>query len=212
MTLAVAPKTRDEQFAFLRDAHDGPLIWRRLCLALAHDAPGIPALAPSAHAAAVATPTEHRVTRVRDLRRGMLVYWANFHDDNPADHVTTMVGWRTPEPTDNVEDTLHWTNDMVRTGGVDLVRGSAFPDHWRAPFWMGATVVNGFYLPGYEPKAPTPPPAHQPAHIGEQLDIAISAVRRSLRYHRAHEHPNRVAALARDLQELKQTRAKFPRP
>lgn len=203
----VAPATRDEQFAWYRARAAGPAVWHDHCLSACRQAPGLPAVAPSAHAAAVMTPTAHRVTRVRDLRRSMVVYWANFQDDNPDDHVTTVAGWRTPEPTDDVDDLLTWTTD-VPTGGISLVRGSYFPEHWDAPFWMGGISLNGFYLPGFGP--PEPPPA--PAHLGAQFDVAITAVRRSLAYHRAHHHPARVAALVKDLAELKETRAKFPRP
>jgi hypothetical protein len=207
--LPAAPRTRAEQFQFLRDAHDGPLEWHALCLSLARQAPGLPGGIPSAHAAALMTPQAHRVHDVSKLRRGMVIYYADFNDDNPFDHVDTMAGWHTPSPTHDLHDTATWTNDIVRDGGVDLVRGDLVPQEWGDPFWFGAISLSGFMLPGYEdPRAPQP----TPLTIGQNLDDAIMAVRRGIRFHRREEHPKRVAALVKDLTELQETRKQFPRP
>lgn len=56
----------------------------------------------------------------------------------------------------------------------------------------------------------TPPP-RQPS-IGENLDQAITLIRKALRHHRVKGHQKITEALVRDLRELKQTRAKFPKP
>jgi hypothetical protein len=139
----------------------------------------------------------------------MAVYYADFNDDNPFDHVDTMAGWHTKQPTGNLHDTATWSNDIVRDGGVDLVRGDLVPAEWGDPFWFGAVSLNGFMLPGYEdPRAPAP----TPATIGHNLDDAIMAIRRGIRAHRAAGHPRRVAALLKDLAALQETRSHFPRP
>jgi hypothetical protein len=209
-TIPPAPRTREQQFTFLRDAHNGPEVWERACLSLARQAPGLPGGIPSAHAAALLTPTAHRIHDVSRIRRGMVIYFANFHDDNPEDHVVTAAGWHQGQVTDSLADVLAWSNDIVRTGGVDLVRASRFPDDWNAPFWFAAISLNGFMLPGY--KDPRATPDSPPPTIGHNLDDAIDAVRRAIRAQRAAGHPRRADALARDLAELKQTRAKYPRP
>jgi hypothetical protein len=205
VTYPPAPHTRPEQFAFLRDAHAGPLVWHRECLSLARQAPGLPGGIPSAHAAAVMTPAAHRIHDAAKITRGMFVYFANFHDDNPDDHVVTAAGWDSGHVTGQLHDLLTWSNDIVRTGGVDLVRADRFPDDWAAPFWFASISHAGFMLPGFtDPRGGAEP---DPEH---SLDVAISALRKSLRWHRAHHHPRRVAAISRDLAELKQTRRDHP--
>jgi hypothetical protein len=103
-------------------------------------------------------------------------------------------------------DTTVTEHDQVHP----LVRASRFPDDWNAPFWFAAISLNGFMLPGY--KDPRATPDSPPPTIGHNLDDAIDAVRRAIRAQRAAGHPRRADALARDLAELKQTRAKYPRP
>lgn len=199
-----APRTRAEQFAFLRDAHDGAQVWKALCLSLTRQAPGLPALHASAAAAAAATPGRYRVRDVRDLRRGMVAYFDDPTDDNKFGHSVTVAGWADSTPTDDLADLLTWTNDAKRPGGVDLVRASFFPDRWGDAFQFGATMLNGFDLPGYEngrQKVPS---------LGGALDRAISDVRRAMAEQRAKGHPRVVAALARDLAELRETRKQFP--
>lgn len=201
-----SPRTRAEQMAFLRDAHKGPLVWRRLCQSLTRQAPGLPAVYGSARAALLAMPTTYRVTHIEDLRRGMSLGFGTPTDDNPFDHIVTVAGWD-KEPSDNLDDLFTWTNDALRPGGVDLVRASFFPEHWGDPFMWGGTSLNGYDLPGYQRPKPTPPPVT----VGARLDHAIADLRKAIRHHRAAGHPAIVNALVRDLRELKETRARFPK-
>lgn len=200
-----APATRAEQFQFLRDAHDGPPVWGALCLSLARQAPQLPPVYPSARAAADAVPVSQRITRVGALRRGMVAFFGSPTDSNPYDHVVTVAGWATPDPTDSLDDLLVWTNDALRPGGVDLVRASFFPEHWGDPLMFGSTSVNGYDLPGYDHGE-----ARTPGHIGVRLDAAMRSIRRAIAHHRAHGHRRIVAALTRDLAELRETRTLFP--
>lgn len=198
-----APATRPEQFQFLRDAHDGPLIWKGFCLRLAREAAQLPAVHPSALAAAHATPAAHRVREVSGLRRGMVAYFDDPRDGNPFAHVATVAGWDGGKVTDSLDDVLMWSNDAARTGGVDMVRGSFFPEKWGDAFMFGATSLNGFDLPGYNNGAP------RLASLAGALDRAIADLRRAIREHRAAGHHRLVAALSRDLDEVKQTRDRF---
>lgn len=213
--MAHSPANRAQQFAFLRDAHEGPDVWRGLCQSLARQAARLPAVAPSAAAAAAMTPARLRVHDIADVRRGMVAFWGTPHDDNPFDHVTTVAGFDGPHTLDAM---LNWTNDAVEAGSVDLVRGSFFPDRWGDPFMFAAPVLNGFWLPGYGPEPDAP-------GIGPNLDAAIAAqregiaaVRKAIRHHRAAKHPKRVAALADNLAEMREaltalekTGKRFPR-
>lgn len=198
-----SPVTRPEQFAFLRNAHEGPLIWERACLQVTRTAAGLPAVQPTARAAAYATPRGHRVREVHDLRRGMALYFGDPNDSNPADHVVTVAGWRTPEPTDDLDDLLTWTNDAQRVGGIDLVRASFFPREWGDPMMFGAVSLNGFDLPGYQTGRPAPPT------LAGALDRAIADTRAALREHREAGHRRLVEELAQALAELKDARKKF---
>lgn len=205
-----APHTRQEQFQFLRDAHAGPDVWRRLCLSLARQAAGLPVVAPSAAAAAAMTPKHLRITDLSKVTRGMVAYWGTPTDDNPSDHITTVTGWD-----DNggrtLDDMLNWTNDAKAPGSVDLVRGSFFPARWGDPFMFASPVLGGFWLPGFGPQEPVEKPRPVPS-IGPLLDQAMAALRKEIRLHREAGHPIRVKALTEDLRELRETRRRFPRP
>lgn len=205
-TLPAAPRTRAEQFQFLRDAHDGPNVWHGQCLRLTHEAPGIPAGVPTALAAAIMVPQADRVHQVHNFRRGMSLFYDDPADDNPFAHVGTVAGWFTKQPTGNLHDVALWSSDILRDGGVDLVRADLITTAWGDPYLYASRSLNGYALPGYHQDTT------KPLTIGQNLDAAIDAVRRALRFHRAKGHPLRAAALAADLAELKQTRAKYPNP
>lgn len=203
-----SPRTREQQFAFLRAAHEGPLVWRALCLALARQAAGLPAVYPSALAAQLATPDAYRVRDVSDLERGMVVYFSDPYDSNPYDHVATVAGWRAGTKTRDLGNLLTWTNDAVRSGGVDLVAASFYPERWVDPFQIGSTWLNGRMLPGFSasPDAPEEPPAPT---VGAGLDRAIETLKRVRRRHREQGNDRIARALSRDLKELRETRQKF---
>ncbi|UQS95202.1 cell wall-associated hydrolase [Pseudanabaena phage Pam4] len=225
MTAPSAPHTRAEQFQFLRDAADGPLVWLALCQSLVRQAAGLPAVYPSAIAAQNATPQAFRVHDVADLARGMVAFYDDPQDTNPYGHVVTVAGWHgcegcprnAPDPADHkhtglLSDVLVWSNDAARKGGVDLVRANFFPDRWGDRFQFGATWLNGYMLPGYpveEPPEPTPAP--EPT-VGGRLDRAIETLKAARRYHREQGNDRIVRALSRDLKELRETRQKFGGP
>lgn len=202
-----APRNSDQAAAFLRAAHDGPLVWRALCLKLQRQARGLPAVYPSALSAALATPLSERVTRVSDLRRGMVAYSDDPNDSNPFGHVYYIAGWDGPR--DDPKNCLTWTNDARRQGGVDLVPLSFFRDQWGDRFQFGATWLNGYNFAEFD-KAPAPDPGR--GTIGGNLDHAIEDIRKAMRWHRGQGNTAIVNALAADLAALKETRNRFPKP
>jgi hypothetical protein len=200
-----APRTRSEQFGFLRAAHDGPHVWHRECLSLTRQAPGIPGGIPSARAAMLMVPTSDRIHHVHGLRRGMVLFFDDPNDDNPFGHVVTVAGWHTTQPTDSLDDVLTWSADVPHDAGeVGLVRASFFTSQWGVPMVYGSTSLNGFDLPGYGRAATTP--VRQAPSLQDTLDAAITAVRHGIRAQRQKGHQRKVRALTRDLRELQDTR------
>lgn len=202
MSTPTSPRTREQQFAFLRDAHDGPPNWRALCLSLARQAAGLPAVYPSARAAMEATPSTYRRT-LAQAERGMVAYFADPTDGNPYDHIVTVAGWaQGPRTLDNL---LVWSNDAARSGGVDLVRASFFPSRWGDPFAFATPWLNGYLLPGFgagsAPEEPAKPDPNRPT-LGANYAAAIEDVTRALRRHRKAGHLQLAARLERDLERM----------
>lgn len=183
---------RDTQgtMEFLRRASEGPLTWKAKCLMLARMARDLPAVYPSAFAAQLATPEEFRVYGPDNVRRGMVAFYDDPHDSNPSGHITTVVGF------DRDGDQIDWTNDMLRTGGVNKVKASLFPSKWGDGFQFAATWLNGQELT-----------AHKPVPVlsaDKRLKHAIEDLERLRDKHRG-DHPRVVKALTRDIRELKET-------
>lgn len=205
MTTPNAPRTRPQQFAFLREQVAGPLKWRRLCLSLARQAPRLPAIYPSARAAMLATPKDRRYP-LAEARRGMVAYFSDPNDSNTADHIVTLAGWDGKQR--DLDDLLTFTNDAKRSGGVDVVRASFFPQHWGDPFVFATDWLNGYDLPGYDDDAkPTPAPGRET--LGANYDHAIEDLRREMRKQRAAGNTTLVNMLAKDLAHMKRAAARF---
>jgi len=101
-----------------------------------------------------ATPKEHRFTRVRDLRRGMKLFFDDPHDSNTAGHIVTMIGRVKGYDPDSLDDVLVETNSVVR-GQLVVVRGSYFKAHWGDSFQFGTDYLNGVEFDYYQkPKPP----------------------------------------------------------
>lgn len=148
-----------------------------MCLKICRTAHGKAAVFPSAIAAQNATPAAHRVHKVRDLRRGMVIYYDESGDSNRFGHVVTMIGRVKGANLDSLHDILVETND-VKTNEVVVVRGDYFPQHWGDPFVFGATWLNGSeidFAGRTQPKPPPPAPEPEPTR-GEKVDAAIEKV------------------------------------
>lgn len=89
-----------------------------------------------------ATPKEHRITRVRNLRRGMKLFFDDPHDSNTAGHIVTMIGRVKGFDWDSLDDVLVETNSVV-SGQLVVVRASYFKQHWGDSFQFGTDFLNG---------------------------------------------------------------------
>ena len=98
--------------------------WYRLCLALARAARNAPAGYPTAFSAQHATPEKYRVHDLSKVKRGMVAYFDNPHDDNPFGHIVTVQG------RSKAGELFCWSNDVNGPGMVSLVQLSYFPSHW----------------------------------------------------------------------------------
>lgn len=116
-----------------------------MCLKVCRDARAIGPVYPSAKVAQDATPEKYRVYKVRDLRRGMVLYFDDPNDWNRYGHVATMIGRVPGFDPDDLNDVLVETNS-VKKGELVVVRASYFQKYWGDPFRFGATYLNGMVL------------------------------------------------------------------
>lgn len=116
-----------------------------MCLRICRTARNLPAVYPSAVVSQKATPDEHRVHKVADLRRGMVGYFDDPNDSNQFGHIATMIGRVKGADPDDMHATLWETNSVVH-GQVVVVRGDYFAQHWGDRFVFGATWLNGSVL------------------------------------------------------------------
>jgi len=195
--MTVAPKNTEAAALFLRDAHDGPLKWKALCLKLQRQARGLPIVYPSALTAALATPKTERVTNVKDLRRGMVAYSDDPNDSNPFGHIYFIAG------RDSDGRVLTWTNDAIRSGGVDVVPLDWYATNWGDHFQFGATWLNGFDFSEFDK-----PPVETRGTLGDNYRHAMDDVRRVIKYHKDAGHTILVRKLEKDLAVMERRLAK----
>jgi hypothetical protein len=116
-----------------------------MCLKVCRTARDIGSMFLSAKQAQDATPAEHRVQNVANLRRGMVLYFDDPNDSNPFGHIVTMIGRVKDAERNSLNDILVRTNS-VQSGRVVVVRASYFQQHWGDEFRFGATWLNGVEL------------------------------------------------------------------
>ena len=126
-----------------------------MCLKVCRTARDIGARFLTAKQAQDATPKEHRVYKVRNLRRGMIAYFDTVGDSNTAGHIVTIMGRVKGADLDDLHDVIVETNS-VKSGELVRVRGDYFGTHWGDKFQFGATWLNGVELDWPKPK-PKPP-------------------------------------------------------
>jgi hypothetical protein len=135
-----------------------------------------------------AVPKGLRVTRVRDLRAGMKLFFDDPHDSNTAGHIVTMIGRVRGGNWDSLDDVLVATNSVVANSLV-VVRASYFKTHWGDSFQFGAGWINGIELdyPGWKtdgrgaevkpeppkPKKDTAPRVENFRQSGNEWDLNI---------------------------------------
>lgn len=116
-----------------------------MCLKIARSARDIAARFLTAKQAQDATPREHRVYRVADLRKGMVLYIDDPNDSNTAGHIVTMMGRVRNANVNDLHDVLVKTNS-VKANELVTVRADYFTHHWGDQFQFGATILNGVEL------------------------------------------------------------------
>lgn len=116
-----------------------------MCLKVSRTARNLGPKYLTAKAAQDATPLEHRVHEVRNLRKTMVLYYDDPHDSNRAGHVVTLIGRVPGFDPGSLRDLLVVTN-TVKANELVVVRGDYFEEHWGDEFQFGATWLNGFEL------------------------------------------------------------------
>lgn len=114
----------------------------RACLKICRTARNIPAKYLTARECMLATPEANRFYEVDELRRGMVVHYADPNDSNTADHIATVMGRVRGFDPDDLHDVLVKTNGVL-TNQLVVVRGDYFVEHWGDPFKFGANWING---------------------------------------------------------------------
>jgi hypothetical protein len=116
-----------------------------MCLKICRTARGIGSRYGSAKKAQDATPANHRVHKIANLRKGMVIYYDDPNDSNKFGHIVTMVGRAKGGDRNNLHDILVETNS-VKANEVVVVHGDYFPKNWGDKFQFGATWLNGMVL------------------------------------------------------------------
>jgi hypothetical protein len=187
-----APRNTEQTMAFLRrESEHETQDWTSRCLSLQRQARGLPGVYPSALAAQQATPKGERVTKIADLRRGMVAFFDDPNDSNPYGHIVGVVGWRQGSRRGNLDDLLTWTNS---SDDVIMARASLYPGSWGDAFRFGATWLNGYDFADFDK-----PPKPVRGKLGDNYRHAIADVERAIYEHRKLNHPVLVAALQQDL-------------
>lgn len=196
----IEPRNTEDTAAWLRNQHKiGSREWASLCLSAQRQARGLPAVYPSANAAAYATPEEERIYKVKDLRRGMVAYMDNKHDSRPFGHVFFIAG------RNKNNELMTWSTDAKVRGGIDMVPITFFKTNWNYEFMFGATWLNGYNFDEFD--KPVAPP-HR-TRLGDNYIHAIEDVEKAIFYHKKKRHTRLVELLEVDLQRMKENLAKY---
>lgn len=201
----VAPRNTRQAMAFLRAQHDQKKRWHQRCLQLQREARGLPPVYPTALSAALNTPASERIKSIKDLRRGMVAYFDDPHDKNPAGHIVGVAGWIPGKPKSNPDNLLTWSNDVRSgSGDVGLVGAGYFPKHWGDGFLFGSTWLNGYDFSEFD-KAP------RPTHptLGANYEAAMESMAKTIAYHKKKGHTALVRVLNADLAHMKKMHAQY---
>lgn len=164
--------------------------------------------APSALASQEQTPAKYRVKKVRDVRKGMVMYFDDPNDSNPFGHIVTVVGRVKGGDPDSLDSILVRTNS-VKSNSIVVVRASYFKQHWGDDFQFAATWLNGVAFPDFikEPVKEKPVKGgSNVVHAVEYLQKARDSHKRAARNAKTAstraKHERLARALARDIQTL----------
>lgn len=188
----LAPKDGEEAAAYLRNQHTSGIDWFRKCLILQRSARFIPAMYPTAVAAQEATPESERVYKIKDLRRGMVAFCDDPNDSNSAGHIFFIAGRHNDE-------ILTWSNDVKRTGGVDIVPLSFYTTHWGDKFQFGATFLNGYDFSDFNKPAR---PVKNFNTLGDRYEDAIDTLKGIRKDKEKRGADKMVRVLTRDIERM----------
>jgi hypothetical protein len=199
--------TTAEALAFLKREKSNPSrSWLGYCLMLQRMARDLPAVYPSALAAANATPVSERVAKVADLRQGMVAYSDDPHDSNPSGHIYFIAGWANgvTKSESNADRLFVFTNDAPKSGRVGVVPITYFRSYWGDSFQFGATWLNGYSFPDFDKAA-------EPVHptLGANYQHALDDIRKAIAHHQKKGDERIVKALQRDLDRMTRKFAKY---
>lgn len=191
----VAPNNSEKAAEYLKLQHSTDSDdWLRKCLVLQRSARGIPALAPTAYAAAMLTPESERIPNMKDWRRGMVGFSEDPNDPDDAGHVFYIIG-RTKN-----DVLLSWTNDMHEPGHVDVSRVSLYETAWHHRIMFAATWLNGYDFSDFnEP----PKPVKNYNTLGDRYADAIDELIRIRERKEKKGAKKVVAVLNRDIARMR---------
>lgn len=178
------------------------------CLQVCRTARDIAARYPSALVAALATPEEHRIYKIEDLRQGHVLYFDDQRDSNPFGHIVTLRG-RVDGVDPSSPRSLRLSTNSVKSGLLVIVLGDYFYRHWGDPFMFGADWLNGVELSMPEQKQkPTKPLG--PKGV-ERLREVIAELDSMIKHHKRLGHDRLVSALQRDKEHMLKTIERYKR-
>lgn len=169
-----------------------------MCQKICRTARDIGPVYPSALSAQQATPGEYRVTKIRDIRKGMVGFFDDPNDSNPYGHIVTWVARIKGADPDSLSSLLCRTNS-VKANEIVVVRGDYFGRYWGDEYQFSATWLNGQAFPEFiKPDKPKPEP-----RAGNNVKHAIEDLEKAIAWHKKHNHDRLVRALQRDVARLR---------
>lgn len=131
------------------------------CLQVCRTARDIPAVYPSAKKSQDATPAKHRFPKVKDWRKGMVLYIDDPNDTNRYGHIVTIVGRVKGFDENEAHDVLVKTNS-VKSGEIVVVRADYFTEHWGDKIQFASDWLNGEVVDVFQRKPKKTPAGAQP--------------------------------------------------
>lgn len=158
-----------------REATSPPFDPDGMCLKVCRTARNIGSAYPSAKKAQDATPAKNRITRIRDIKPGHVMYFDTVGDSNPYGHIVTVVGRVKGVDPDSLSSLVVWTNS-VKANQLVKVRADYFPRYWGDKFTFASDWLNGVALDMGAPPVPPPAPVVKTPAGYFQLRIAHASL------------------------------------
>lgn len=147
-----------------------------MCLRICREARNILPGAPSALASALSTPKQYRVTKIADVRRGMVGYFDDPNDSNPYGHIVTWVARRAGYDPNTLASLLCRTNS-VKSNQIVVVPGDYFERYWGDGYQFSATWLNGEPFYDLQPKPVKPPKPTRSTRVEKSLENLTETAR-----------------------------------